>query len=377
MKKGWKFKAVDLYLRLIASKKTRLQPPERLMAETDFSHIVIYSTTALGDFMFNTPSIHAVRQRFPNATITVVVHQKLYELVVNGSDWQHVLCWNSKVNTVPKLVRDIRSIAEPDLAIILHSHDPYDYLSAVLSGARYVLRDNHQDGIEAMNRWLSGYIIGFHGHLIQRRLELVAILGADIRDISMRIPFVLAPVVKQDNKIILGFQMGASTPERCWPIEYFARLAERLCVLDKRIDIVLIGGGDREIAQGKEFFNTLDNQYRSRIINKIGATNLKELVATIQGMDMLLTGDTGPLHLAVALRVPTVSLFVTATPALTGPYQDAELHDVIYGIQNNINIQIDNLMKIISLQEVEDKILERIKKIDVVAYSAEKEIADA
>ncbi|NKI73869.1 glycosyltransferase family 9 protein [Dickeya sp. CFBP 2040] len=373
MKKGWKFKAVDLYLRLVAPRKVRLQSAQQLMDETNFSHIVIYSTTALGDFMFNTPAIHAVRQRFPDATITLVVHQKLYELVVDGSEWQHVLCWNSKVNSVPRLVKDIRNIAEPDLAIILHSHDPYDYLSAVLSGARYVLRDNHQDGIEAMNRWLSGYVIGFHGHLIQRRLELVAMLGADINDIAMRIPFPLAPAIKHEHRIVLGFQMGASTPERCWPVEYFARLTERVCASDERIDIVLIGGGEREIAQGKAFFNTLDNQYHSRVLNNIGATTLKELVATIQGMDMLLTGDTGPLHLAVALRVPTVSLFVTATPALTGPYQDPELHDIIYGIQNNLNIQTDNLMRLISLQQVEAKVRERIEKIDVTKYAVKKE----
>lgn len=364
MKKGWKFKAVDLYLRLVAARKARLQPAQQLVNETDFSHIVIYSTTALGDFMFNTPAIRAVRQRFPNATITLVVHKKLYEFVAGGQDWQHVVCWNSKVNTVPKLVKDIQRIALPDLAIILHSHDPYDYLSAVLSGARYVLRDNHQDGIEVMNRWLSGYIMGFHGHFIQRRLELVAMLGADTGNIAMRIPFALTPVVKAEHRRVIGFQMGASTPERCWPVEYFAGLAARLCESDERIDIVLIGGGDREVAQGQAFFNTLDSRYHSRVLNKIGATTLKELVATIQGMDLLLTGDTGPLHLAIALRVPTVSLFVGAIPAVTGPYQDPQLHDVIYGVQNNLNTQVDNRMRIISPEQVEAKVRERIKTID-------------
>ncbi|QIZ45550.1 glycosyltransferase family 9 protein [Dickeya zeae] len=365
MKKGWKFKAVDFYLRLIAPRKARLQPAQQLVNETHFSHIVIYSTTALGDFMFNTPAIRAVRQRFPDATITLVVHKKLYEFVAGGQDWQHVVCWNSKVNTVPQLVKDIQRIALPDLAIILHSHDPYDYLSAVLSGARYVLRDNHQDGIAVMNRWLSGYVMGFHGHFIQRRLELVAMLGADIRDISMRIPFPLMPVEKSKAHRVIGFQMGASTPERCWPVDYFADLAARLFASDERTEIVLIGGGEREVAQGQAFFSVLDSHYHGRVDNKIGATTLKELVTVIQGMDLLLTGDTGPLHLAIALRVPTVSLFVGAIPAVTGPYQDLHLHDVLYGVQNNLNTQVDNRMRIISIAQVEAKIHERIKKMDV------------
>ncbi|MGE9716721.1 glycosyltransferase family 9 protein, partial [Escherichia coli] len=49
----------------------------------------------------------------------------------------------------------------------------------------------------------------------------------------------------------------------------------------------------------------------------------------INTMDVLVTGDTGPLHLAIALKCPTVSLFATADPKWTGPYQDLHLHIVI------------------------------------------------
>ncbi len=47
-------------------------------------------------------------------------------------------------------------------------------------------------------------------------------------------------------------------------------------------------------------------------------------------MAVLVTGDTGPLHLAIALQVPTVSLFVTANPNWTGPYQDLDIHTIIH-----------------------------------------------
>ncbi|MFP1726684.1 glycosyltransferase family 9 protein [Lonsdalea quercina] len=366
MKKGWKFKLVDLFLHLYTRGKGRLQPPQQLVTESAFSHIVIYSTTALGDLMFNTPAIHAVRQRFPQAKITLVVHKKLEAFVEGGEDWQHVVCWNTKIKTVPQLVRDIQQFGIPDLAIILHSHDPYDYLSAVMSGAKYVLRDNYVDGITPMDRWLAGYVIGFRGHVIQRKLALVSMLGADVSDISMRIPFAVPPVDKAGRGTVIGFQMGASTSERCWPVESFAAVAEHFLATDPNCQIALTGwSGDRPLAES--LLRQVDPALHSRIVNHIGSSSLKELVGLINGMDVLVTGDTGPLHIAIALKVPTVSLFVTAEPHSTGPYQDPDLHDVIYGATNNLAIQQGHVMEAIEPHLVIDRVAHRIERIKAKA----------
>lgn len=366
MKKGWKFKLVDLFLRMYTRSHGRLKPAQDLVTENSFSHIVIYSTTALGDLMFNTPAIHAVRQRFPQAKITLVVHKKLEAFVDEGKDWQHVVCWNTKIKTVPQLVRDIRQLGEPDLAIILHSHDPYDYLSAVMSGAKYVLRDNYIDGIELMDRWLAGYVIGFRGHVIQRKLELVSMLGADISDISMRVPFAVPSVDNIGRGTVIGFQMGASTSERCWPVENFAAVAKHFLVSDPTCKIALTGwAGDSSLVE--HLLRQLDPALHHRVINHVGSSSLKELAGLITGMDVLVTGDTGPLHIAIALRVPTVSLFVTAEPHSTGPYQDPELHDVIYGATNNLAIQQGDVMKAITPQQVIAKVQRRIERIKATA----------
>ncbi|AXW86569.1 hypothetical protein AU509_05635 [Lonsdalea britannica] len=366
MKKGWKFKLVDLFLRMYTRCSGRLRPAQQLITESAFSHIVIYSTTALGDLMFNTPAIHAVRQRYPQSKITLVVHKKLEAFVEGGEDWQHVVCWNTKIKTLPQLVRDIQQFGMPDLAIILHSHDPYDYLSAVMSGAKYVLRDNYVDGITPMDRWLAGYVIGFRGHVIQRKLALVSMLGADVSDISMRIPFAVPPADNIGRGAVIGFQMGASTSERCWPMENFAAVAEHFLTTNSTCQIALTGwSGDSPLAES--LLQQLNPALHSRIVNHIGSSSLKELVGLINGMDVLVTGDTGPLHIAIALKVPTVSLFVTAEPHSTGPYQDPDLHDVIYGATNNLAIQQGHVMEAIKPQQVIDKVERRIERIKTTA----------
>ena len=61
-----------------------------------------------------------------------------------------------------------------------------------------------------------------------------------------------------------------------------------------------------------------------------GKTNLSGLITLIRSLDLLVTGDTGPLHIAVAAQTPTVSLFSTANPRYTGPCQDSDRHIIIH-----------------------------------------------
>lgn len=98
------------------------------------------------------------------------------------------------------------------------------------------------------------------------------------------------------------------------------------------------------------------------IENYVGTLNLKELVEHISRFDVLVTGDTGPLHIAVALKVPTISLFVTANPAHTGPLQDKELHTVIRVPPEERPLTSefsDQPMFVITAQEVMSAISER------------------
>lgn len=76
MSKKWKIKVADWFLRRYTAKYGRFQDKATFDGAQQFDNIVIYSTTALGDFMFNTPALRAMRERYPNAHITLVVHKK-------------------------------------------------------------------------------------------------------------------------------------------------------------------------------------------------------------------------------------------------------------------------------------------------------------
>ncbi|MEK6529069.1 MAG: glycosyltransferase family 9 protein, partial [Nitrospirota bacterium] len=105
-----------------------------------------------------------------------------------------------------------------------------------------------------------------------------------------------------------------------WPAENFSRLISKL-----RIQCVLAGSSaDKDVAQ------EVIGSSSGSIINLCGKTNLKELVALIAGAKVVVSNDSGPMHIAAALGVPVIALFGPTDPVKTGPY----------GWQGNKNLKV-------------------------------------
>lgn len=366
MSKKWKISLTNWFLDRYVTKHGRLQKKDSFDSSIQFDNIVIYSTTALGDFMFNTPAIRAIRERYPAAHITLVAHQKNRELIDNGRDYDRVVYWNNKIKTLPTLVKTLRQ-HQPDIAIILHSHLPYDVISAVMSGAKYIIRDNYSSGISGLEKWLTNYVFHYYGHFVRRKLELISILGCRSDDPTMVIPAPFQAGNRDPSRLTIGFQLGASTESRCWPVSHYVTLANMLISQLPDVHIVLIGG-PTDAGKAQQFMQQLDEKNRNLIDDRIGKTGLQQLLTLIDGFDLLVTGDTGPLHLAVALQVKTISLFVTADPRSTGPIQDTELHHIIHKSRTGytLPLEVESPMGVIQPGEVRDVVMSHLQLLQPV-----------
>ncbi|WP_215848161.1 glycosyltransferase family 9 protein [Candidatus Pantoea bituminis] len=350
MRKIWKAKLLDKVIKsyLFLSRK-RVETSLNAEALSP-KHILIFSTTALGDFLFNTPAIRAVRKRFPDAQITLVVHEKYADFLKEGNDWNKLVFWNNKAITISRVLRSLKGEPPIDIALLLHSHEPYDYLCAILAGSRLILKDNYRDDIALRDKWLADYTIAFKGHVIERKLKLVEGLGCDVSDITMKLPFSVENKTANIHPVI-GFQLGASTPERCWAPENFSQLAVLLLKQFQYLTLVLIGGpGDK--GRAETFLRLLPANLHARIVNEVGDTSLPQLCRIINNMDLLVTGDTGPLHIAVTLNTPTLGLFVTANPYATGAFQNPDLHHLIYISRKKSHADLAHVMDVIKPERV-------------------------
>lgn len=119
-----------------------------------------------------------------------------------------------------------------------------------------------------------------------------------------------------DQDIVIGINPGAAFGSaKCWLPERFQELTERL-LADPRIRIVYFGD-----FAGTSLVNQICSQMPDRVINLAGKTSLRELVSLIKLCHIFLTNDSGPMHIAAALKTPLLALFGSTSAIKTGPYQ--------------------------------------------------------
>jgi len=122
------------------------------------------------------------------------------------------------------------------------------------------------------------------------------------------------------GRLIIGFHLGANMASRRWPVENFVRLGKDLVDgLDARI--VLFGSpGERELAE--DFGRIAAFPF----VDLVGGTPLAELPSFFRGIDLLVSNDTGPMHIAAAAGTKVVGIFMSvAFFGITGPYGDGHI----------------------------------------------------
>ena len=357
MKKIWKIKAINKVLSIHARLSQIDKDKTPLNSNQEFSRIVIFSTTALGDLLFNTPAINSIKRRFPNAKIMLVSSDKNRDLVQKSEWFDEIVIWDNKIVHSHRVIRRMRKF-KPDMTVLLHSTLGYDILCARLSGSKYIIRDNFRSDKTVFNHWLDHHSSATDVHIIQRKLDLISIIGCDATDIRMQFPIPVNSIARENYRPVIGFQMGASGKNRCWPVEHFTQLAERILENHKDAKIILTGAPQDRIIE-KPFFELLKKEYHSRVESHIGKTRLPELLQIIKNLDVLITGDTGPLHIAITAETPTVSLYVSANPRHTGPYQDLHIHQTIR-IEPEPNDDPQYPLRKISVEQVYDAMVKII-----------------
>lgn len=334
MSKLLKQRLAALFMDVYKLSGFRVKKITRPLEAGEIRTIAIYSTTALGDLLLNTPAIVAIKKHFPAAKIILVVNKRNAQLVEHSGLFDEVLFWNGKVNGVSRLVKALRR-EKPDATFILHSHTPYDIIAATLSRSAIILKDiylNDYHGHDTfiLNRFLSGHYDhrgdGFIP-VISQKSKLLALIGIDDMPTDMVIPF--SYEAEKCDRRTLGVHLGASSGERCWPIENFVTVIRQIMQTFPDVDIALLGGPG-EVERNRQFLTQLGESLAARVTDFAGKTSLKQLTEKIASLTCLLVGDTGPMHISIAVRTPTIIMFPSLRASVgTRPQQDQALHQVL------------------------------------------------
>ncbi|MBI1865832.1 MAG: glycosyltransferase family 9 protein [Nitrospirae bacterium] len=271
--------------------------------------VIVFSTTAIGDTLMNTPAIRALRKALPGARLTAVADRRRADLLRHNPHIDALVIYPGKFRKLFSLFKKLRA-ARPDWAVVLHGNDPDIPILAYLSGApgRAGWRESRMSFL-----FTHAPTIDRDLPFVRRRLDLLAELGVpeegerteitippDAREAAARR---LAAAGVDGAEEIVAFHPFGSRRSKWWPEGNGRTFVQRLTRETGRRTVVL--GGEKEKASAEAFFGRMDE----RPVVLCGEMGLLETGALLLRCAALVTTDSGPMHLGFALDVPTVALF--------------------------------------------------------------------
>src|SRR5512132_2144960 len=312
--------------RLLGLARTIVRPFRRRLPPAAPCRILLLRLERIGDLLMTLPAIADVRTAAPAAEIDLVV----------GS-------WNADVASAIEPVNRVRTL---DARWLARESEGLGMAGLVRAARRwtranYDLAINFEPDIRsnillaaAGAARTAGYRSGGGGALLDVALDydtaahttdnarrLVAAVFQQTID-SGAAPALAVPSAAREKALrllpsarpLIALHVSGGRPIKQWDPERFAEVARRL-VAAVDATIVLTGaGGDRPLLQGVS-----ERLPPARVIDVAGEVDLLTLAAIPERTDLLITGDTGPMHLAGAVGTPVVAVFGPSDPARYGP----------------------------------------------------------
>ncbi|OCR86222.1 glycosyltransferase family 9 protein [Campylobacter fetus] len=295
-----------------------------------FKTVCFFSNTAIGDTLFNTPVFREFKKVYPDKKAIVLLNPSNADLFINSPFIDEVILYNGKWSGFFKTLKILKS-KNVDIAFLLHSNEPQATPLAVLSGIKYIFKlPNSKNKFNHFHS-NSTATYGKLRYIVLNRLEQLSFIGINSDDTRIEL-FLEDSCYKNVDKVLkrssgdkfIGFQMGASTVSRQWFLQRWKELGD-LILSNTNAKIVLTGSPSE-----KHMCDSLEKLLDSKnVLNLAGKFSIKEAAALIDRLDIFITPDTGPLHIAAALRTPTIALFAVAEPKNSNPNFDTDMHKFI------------------------------------------------
>ena len=319
--------------------------------------LIIRQHDQFGDFLLTTPAIRALRGRFPDAHLTLVVRAYLYPVARGNPDVDDVLVfhesgWKWRPRDIGSFVGLMRNPV--DLAVVFNtvSHSFSSDLIAWLSGAAVVMGPatptfDHLDHNPFYT--VNVPVDPKPRHQIQRNLDVVRQVGADTDDLSYA--YAMSEEERTGGRALIdGLGGGPAVPGRSgrsgrsggpvvavhfgtgdarkrYPVEQLARVCDELAArLAARVLVIPAPGEDELLRALREAV--------SAPVHSVPPMELRRVAGVLRAADLVVCNDTGVLHLAAAVGTPTLSFHATSDPAWWKP--PGARHRAFYAVSRRI-----------------------------------------
>ena len=306
----------------------------------DPQNILIVKTHALGDVLLITPSIRYLRGKFPKAKISMLVGNWAKEVIEENPYIDKLISFDDSILLKKKVIKFLKLIYELrkekyDLCIMFHCN-PIMHLMAFLIGVPQ--RMGFEEGNSGfslthkvlMEQGLTGrYMADIYldlidsGRIIKRNNRLDFFLKEDEKKSAVSI---LEKYGIPKNTLLVSMAPGGGRNPRedvlvkQWSPKGFREVAESI-IKDFNCNVIILGSSDDSVI-AEEIVDNLS----PTPINLCGLTTLRESAALIGESNLLITNDSAPHHIAVALGVPSITIFGPTMPETFIPDHGRDKH---------------------------------------------------
>jgi heptosyltransferase II len=286
--------------------------------------ILIRGTNWIGDAVLTLPAVASIRATYPQAHIAMLAKPWVAGIYELFSGLDEIIIYENTFDTPIGVFRLARMLKGKkfDAAILLQNAVE---AAIIVIAAGIPLRagyDSDARGLLLTHRVRRTEEIK-KTHQIDYYLEMVKSLGCVPVDREMHMEIkislldagnVLRKFIPETKKTIIGIAPGATYgPAKKWFPDRFAAVADKLDEKFSTQGILLGGKADREVAQ------EVQKLARTKLINLAGKTTLREAIFLISQCRLFISNDSGLMHIAGALNIPTIALFGSTNPATTSP----------------------------------------------------------
>ncbi|HTK08983.1 MAG TPA: lipopolysaccharide heptosyltransferase II [Ktedonobacteraceae bacterium] len=300
--------------------------------------ILVIRVDLIGDLVLSLTTVRALKRTYPEAEIDLLATPASGRVIVDDPDLAEVITYDPNIWRRPKALLQQKNWREAfslrrrlrarhyDLALSVSG--PWAAIIAVLSGAKRTI-GFAQEGYPGL---LTDPVPGRHWapddhkHEVDYCLELLQAAGV-IPTPADRIPHLTAPstAVDEVEHLLQNLELRADKPliachvsanngqSKRWPIPYWAILLDQL-IAEDGANVILTGAPN-----DLPLIEQITQRMHQQALNLAGKTSLSQLAALLQRTDLLLTGDSGPMHIAAAVGTPLIAIHGPTDPALSGP----------------------------------------------------------
>lgn len=294
--------------------------------------ILILKPSSLGDIVHALPAVNLIRHARPDAHIAWLINDSFADILKDSPMVNEVIAFPradfGRVANLPKFFAFCRQLREKKFDLVL------DLQGLLRSGwmawaTRAPSRIGLSDAREGARLFYTSVVAmpRTPTHAVERYLLSLSALGIARDRCQFPLPSSSADAewaekfVGTGSASLIVINPCARWEAKRWPPQNFAALIEQVLAKSSRAKFVLIGSvADQSIANAVLAVSPPHRFVDSSVINAVGQTSLPQLVALLRRCDLLVTNDSGPMHIAAALGKPLVALFGPTDPAQVGPY---------------------------------------------------------